>query len=95
MKKANVGPSSILIVTQDGIQIDLYANIELPDDTASARQVAAAGVGLYRTEFLFMNRLDVPDEEEHLASYLHVVKGSKFGKLRRKPRRSWWVNSLI
>ena len=41
---------------------------------AAVRDVVADGVGLYRTEFLFMNRPDVPDEEEHLASHLHVIK---------------------
>lgn len=61
-------------VTRDGVKISLYGNIELPEDAALVRQVDAAGVGLYRTEFLFMNRNDIPDEEEHLASYLHVIK---------------------
>ncbi len=61
-------------VTRDEIGIRLYANIELPEDAAAVREVAADGVGLYRTEFLFMNRADFPDEEEHLASYLHVIK---------------------
>jgi phosphotransferase system enzyme I (PtsI) len=61
-------------VTRDAVPIGLYANIELPEDAVLVRQVAAAGVGLYRTEFLFMNRKELPDEEEHLASYLHVIK---------------------
>ncbi len=61
-------------ITRDGVTIRLYANIELPEDAAAVRDVAADGVGLYRTEFLFMNRADFPDEEEHLASYLHVIK---------------------
>lgn len=61
-------------VTRDGVTIGLYANIELPEDAVAVQDVAADGVGLYRTEFLFMNRPDFPDEEEHLASYLHVIK---------------------
>ncbi|NJN46733.1 MAG: phosphoenolpyruvate--protein phosphotransferase [Candidatus Competibacteraceae bacterium] len=61
-------------VTRDAVRITLHANIELPEDAVAVRQVQAAGVGLYRTEFLFMNRTDIPDEEEHLASYLHVIK---------------------
>ncbi|MFO1422894.1 MAG: phosphoenolpyruvate--protein phosphotransferase [Candidatus Competibacteraceae bacterium] len=61
-------------VTRDGVSIGLHANIELPEDALAVREVAADGIGLYRTEFLFMNRADVPDEEEHLASYLHVIK---------------------
>ncbi len=60
-------------VTLDAVRITLQANIELPEDVSAVREVAAAGVGLYRTEFLFMNRGDIPDEEEHLASYLHVI----------------------
>ncbi|MDS4028587.1 MAG: phosphoenolpyruvate--protein phosphotransferase [Candidatus Contendobacter sp.] len=61
-------------VTRDGVLIGLHANIELPEDALAVREVVADGIGLYRTEFLFMNRTDVPDEEEHLASYLHVIK---------------------
>ncbi|MDS4028117.1 MAG: phosphoenolpyruvate--protein phosphotransferase [Candidatus Contendobacter sp.] len=61
-------------VARDGVLIGLHANIELPEDAVAVREVAADGVGLYRTEFLFMNRADAPDEEEHLASYLHVIK---------------------
>ncbi len=61
-------------VTLDGHAATLEANIELPEDTAAARREGAEGVGLYRTEFLFMNRDDVPDEEEHLAAYLHVIR---------------------
>lgn len=61
-------------VTHDAVAVNLYANIELPEDATLVRQVDAAGVGLYRTEFLFLNRTEPPDEEEHLASYLHVIK---------------------
>ena len=61
-------------ITGDGVTIGLYANIELPEDAAAVREVVADGIGLYRTEFLFMNRSEPPDEEEHLASYLHVIK---------------------
>ncbi|HRC71148.1 MAG TPA: phosphoenolpyruvate--protein phosphotransferase [Candidatus Competibacter sp.] len=61
-------------ITRDGVTIRLQANIELPEDAVAVREVAADGIGLYRTEFLFMNRGDSPDEEEHLASYLHVIK---------------------
>ena len=63
-----------LAITRDQQTIDLYANIELPEDTEAAVRVAADGVGLYRTEFLFMNHVDVPSEEEHLASYLEVLQ---------------------
>ncbi len=61
-------------LTRDGVLVKLHANIELPEDAVAVREVGADGVGLYRTEFLFMNRAEFPDEEEHLASYLHVIK---------------------
>ncbi|MTW20245.1 phosphoenolpyruvate--protein phosphotransferase [Allochromatium palmeri] len=55
--------------TRDGIEIRLQANLELPEDIELAKANGALGVGLYRTEFLYMNRADLPDEEEHLANY--------------------------
>ncbi|HKJ07757.1 MAG TPA: phosphoenolpyruvate--protein phosphotransferase [Gammaproteobacteria bacterium] len=64
-------------VTRDGQIVHLRANIELPEDVSAVRQVKAEGVGLYRTEFLFMNRVDTPDEDEQLQRYLEVVKALK------------------
>jgi len=64
-------------ITVDGIHIQLHANVELLDDVLAARRAAADGIGLYRTEFLFMNRSDIPDEEEQLQQYLSVVKSLK------------------
>ncbi len=64
-------------ITQDGVHIALHANIELPEDIPLIKRVGAEGVGLYRTEFLYMNRPDTPDEEEQLAAYLHVVNTLK------------------
>jgi phosphotransferase system enzyme I (PtsI) len=61
-------------VTRDGQDVQLHANIELPDDMKAVHKVAAAGIGLYRTEFLFMNRPDLPDEEEQFRAYLKVAK---------------------
>ena len=58
----------------DGIPITLMANIELPEDFETVRDVGAAGVGLYRTEFLYMNRNSPPDEEEHFETYMEVIK---------------------
>lgn len=58
----------------DGIPITLMANIELPEDFETVRDVGAAGVGLYRTEFLYMNRNNPPDEEEHFETYMEVIK---------------------
>jgi phosphotransferase system enzyme I (PtsI) len=64
--------------TRDGLEIELQANVELPRDFESVVAVGASGIGLYRTEFLYMNRESPPDEEEHLETYLqvlHKVKG--------------------
>jgi len=55
--------------TRDGVEIRLQANLELAEDVELAKINGAHGVGLYRTEFLYMNRSDLPDEEEHLADY--------------------------
>jgi len=60
--------------TRDGAAIELHANIELPDDIKTVQKVAASGVGLYRTEFLFMNRPDQPDEDEQYQAYIKVVR---------------------
>ena len=62
-------------VTRDGLDIRLMANIELPEDIDTTRQMGADGVGLYRTEFLYMNRGAEPDEEEHYAAYRQVLEG--------------------
>ncbi|MES9965363.1 MAG: phosphoenolpyruvate--protein phosphotransferase [Candidatus Sedimenticola sp. 20ELBAFRAG] len=61
--------------TLDERSIQLLANIELPEDIESTRNLQADGVGLYRTEFLYMNRNNVPDEEEHFEAYRQVVEG--------------------
>lgn len=60
-------------LTLDGTTITLCANIELTGDVESAQRVGAEGIGLYRTEFLFMNRRDLPDEEEQFHQYCSVV----------------------
>ncbi len=60
--------------TLDGIPVELHANIELPDDVKAANDAGATGVGLFRTEFLFMNRKQVPDEDEQFEAYRKVVK---------------------
>ncbi len=64
-------------VSIDRQRIALLANVEFPDDIAAARKTAAAGVGLYRTEFLFMDRTDPPSESEQFESYARVVKAFK------------------
>jgi phosphotransferase system enzyme I (PtsI) len=62
-------------VTRDGQTIHLLANIELADDVGIASANGAQGIGLYRTEFLYMNRRSPPSEEEHFAAYSAVVEG--------------------
>jgi len=62
-------------VTRDGETVQLLANIELPEDVALARANGAQGIGLYRTEFLYMNRSTPPTEADHFAAYLAVVEG--------------------
>lgn len=61
----------------DGIDITLHANIELAEDIRAMQRVGATGVGLFRTEFLFMNRSQAPDEEEQYQSYRHAIKRLK------------------
>ena len=61
-------------VTMDGERIELLANIELPADAKAAVAAGAAGVGLFRTEFLFMNRAgELPNEDEQFEAYRAVV----------------------
>lgn len=61
-------------VTLDGTSIDLYANIEVPEDIVQVKASGAAGIGLYRTEFLFMNRREAPNEEEQFEAYRTVAE---------------------
>jgi phosphotransferase system enzyme I (PtsI) len=62
-------------VTLDGVTIELLANIELPDDAPAALQAGAVGVGLFRSEFLFMNRAGkLPDEDEQFEAYRSAVQ---------------------
>jgi len=64
-------------VTRDGQRISLLANVELPDDVLAAHRSSAQGVGLFRTEFLFMNRQEPPSEEEQYSAYSAVVERMK------------------
>jgi phosphoenolpyruvate-protein phosphotransferase (PTS system enzyme I) len=61
-------------ITMDGTGIELHANIEVPEDVISVKASGATGIGLYRTEFLFMNRREMPDEEEQFTAYKHVAE---------------------
>ncbi len=61
--------------TLDGVAVSLRANIEKPDEVALVQQYRAAGVGLYRTEFLFLSATKIPTEEQQYAAYREIVAG--------------------
>jgi len=61
--------------TIDGIRVALNANIELPDDLEAALENGASGVGLFRSEFLFLNRDGLPTEDEQFEAYRRVAEG--------------------
>ncbi len=63
--------------TKDGVPVELCANIEMPEDTREALDAGADGVGLFRTEFLFMNREELPSEDEQFESYARVARAMK------------------
>jgi len=65
---------STLAATLDGAAVELYANIELPQDLDEVHESGAQGIGLFRTEFLFMNRKDLPSEDEQYEAYREVAK---------------------
>jgi len=60
--------------TLDGRKIEIVANIELPEEVTSVIYHGAQGVGLYRTEYFYMNRSDLPSEEEHFEAYKSVAQ---------------------
>lgn len=64
-------------VTICGTAIELHANIEVPEDVVAVKASGATGIGLYRTEFLFMNRREMPDEEEQFLAYKQVAEAMK------------------
>ena len=61
--------------TLDGTVVELYANIEKPEDIAEVKANGATGIGLFRSEFLFLNRDNLPDEEEQFEAYRAVAAG--------------------
>jgi phosphotransferase system enzyme I (PtsI) len=64
--------------TQDGKTVMLSANIEFPEEIPSVLQHGADGIGLYRTEYFYMNRRDLPTEDEQYEAYRHLAES--FGK---------------
>jgi len=66
--------TTLIAATTDGTLINVAANIEIPAEITMAREYGAYGVGLYRTEYLFMNRRELPDEEEQYHHYRVVAE---------------------
>ncbi|MFN3594802.1 MAG: phosphoenolpyruvate--protein phosphotransferase [Thiobacillaceae bacterium] len=73
LKRLKKSPATTL----DGTPVELLANIDLPQDVQDALEQNAAGIGLFRSEFLYMNRDDLPDEDEQFEAYRQVVKAMK------------------
>ncbi len=73
LKRLKSAPTATL----DGTAVRLWANIELPSDLEPVRASGATGIGLFRSEFLFMNRRDLPGEDEQYEAYRAVVEGMK------------------
>ncbi len=61
-------------VTTDGNTVEITGNIEFPEEVPSVKLHGGAGIGLYRTEFFYMNRKDSPTEEEHYQAYKYVAE---------------------
>ncbi len=60
--------------TKDGVAVKLLANVDQIDEAREALRYGAEGIGLYRTEFLFLNRHDLPDEDEQRAAYAEIIE---------------------
>jgi phosphotransferase system enzyme I (PtsI) len=65
----------VAAVTRDNVEVGLQANLEMPREVGAALAAGAQGVGLLRTEFLFMNRDDLPDEDEQYKALAEIVIG--------------------
>ncbi|MHB1407267.1 MAG: phosphoenolpyruvate--protein phosphotransferase [Desulfitobacteriaceae bacterium] len=75
------GSNALLVneptITEDGHQVELTANIGTPEDLDSCLRNGAEGIGLFRTEFLYMNRKKLPSEDEQFLAYKAVAEGMK------------------
>ena len=69
-----LGERDLPAITLDGRRISLYANIEFPEEVPSVLAHGGEGVGLYRTEFLYLNREELPTEEEHYKAYASILQ---------------------
>lgn len=76
-EQAALATRELAAVTGDGTEIRLMANIDLPEEIDDMRRFGAAGIGLYRSEFLYIEKSpQLPDEEEHLAIYRRLVEAA-------------------
>ncbi len=66
--------ASLPAETRDGVRVRLHANIEMVKEVSSAKNHGAEGIGLYRTEILYLNRKDLPTEEEHYQTYRRLAE---------------------
>jgi phosphoenolpyruvate-protein phosphotransferase (PTS system enzyme I) len=66
--------ASLPAETRDGVRVGLHANIEMVDEVPAAKTHGAEGIGLYRTEILYLNRKDLPTEEEHYETYRRLAE---------------------
>jgi phosphotransferase system enzyme I (PtsI) len=66
--------ASLPAETRDGVRVRLQANIEMVEEISSAKAHGAEGIGLYRTEILYLNRKDLPNEEEHFQAYRRLAE---------------------
>jgi len=66
--------ASLPAETRDGVRVRLQANIEMVEEISSAKMHGAEGIGLYRTEIVYLNRKDLPTEEEHFQTYRRLVE---------------------
>ena len=66
--------ASLPAETRDGVRVRLQANIEMVEEVPSAKMHGAEGIGLYRTEILYLNRKDLPTEEEHYQTYRRLAE---------------------
>jgi phosphotransferase system enzyme I (PtsI) len=66
--------ASLPAETRDGVRVRLQANIEMVEEISSAKAHGAEGIGLYRTEILYLNRKDLPTEEEHFQAYRRLAE---------------------
>jgi len=66
--------ASLPAETRDGVRVRLQANIEMVEEISSAKMHGAEGIGLYRTEIIYLNRKDLPTEEEHFQAYRRLVE---------------------